>query len=294
MSKAKKQVDEMRDVCALPLVRRVAALVDRDPAGLNEGQPLPRGWHVALFAVATPQSQLRADGLAGLGVTLPNLGLPRIVAAGRRLEFVDDIKIGSSVRRESQTAAVTEKAGKSGPLAIVTIEHRIFVANNTMPVLIEQQDYIMLPDVAAGAGKSGQPPPVATDRSASDGVRRVLVPTETMLFRYCAITFNTHRIHYDLAYATGPEGYPALVVNGGLPILFLLEMLPMHARAGLSRLTVRNAGPLFCGRPVSLHVIGRDEAWSLTAVDDAGRIAIGIEAHAGSTGCGSESGHGDL
>lgn len=83
--------EEMHDVCALPLVRRLAAMLDRDPASFQPGDPLPRGWHVTLFNEATPQSELRLDGLAGLGVTLPELGLPRVMAAGKRTRFEGDI-----------------------------------------------------------------------------------------------------------------------------------------------------------------------------------------------------------
>lgn len=105
-------------------MRRLAALLDRDPAALREGDLLPRGWHVALFTVPTRQSELRPDGLGGLGVTLPDLGLPRIMAGGRRIRFDGDIPIGAPVLRRSRTAAVLPKEGRSGPLAVVTFARR--------------------------------------------------------------------------------------------------------------------------------------------------------------------------
>lgn len=87
-------IEEADDVCALPLVRRVAAMLDQNPAPWRDGDRLPRGWHVALFTVAAPHSALRPDGVAGLGVTLPDLGLPRLMLGGKRTRFLGDIAIG--------------------------------------------------------------------------------------------------------------------------------------------------------------------------------------------------------
>ena len=89
------------DVCALPLVRRMAALLNRDPLSLAEGDPLPRGWHVAFFNPPTPQADLRHDGAAHLGVTLPDLGMPRLMMGGRKIDFLGDIPIGAHLRRTS-------------------------------------------------------------------------------------------------------------------------------------------------------------------------------------------------
>lgn len=268
--------EEMRDVCALPLVRRVAALLDRDPATLSESGPLPRGWHIAMFSVPTRQSELRGDGLAGLGVTLPDLGLPRIMAGGRRAHFHGDLVIGATARRVSRTAAVTHKQGKSGPLAIVTIEHLVFLEGaSAKPVLTEQQDYVMLPEAArTPTSTKTQPPPGEAWTSA---LRRTVIPDETMLLRYCAITYNAHRIHYDLPYATGKESYPALVVNGGLPVIFLLEMLSEENRRALTHMTVRNVGPLFCGRPMHLNALAQNSGWTLWASDEQDRIAVEMD-----------------
>lgn len=258
--------ETMHDVCALPLVQRLAAMLDRDPEMLRAGDPLPRGWHVAMFNAPTPQASLRPDGLAGLGVTLPELGLPRIMAAGRRTMWHDDIAIGAAVRRDSRIADVVEKQGRSGRFAIVTIEHRISADELA---LVEEQDYVMRePD----PGGPAAPPPVAQPRPAS--AERLLVPDETLLLRYCAVTFNAHRIHYDQAYATGVEGYPALVVNGGIPILALLELYRSQAGREPDHVILRNLAPLFCGRAMRLCANPSDQGWQLWAVDDAGSLAV--------------------
>ena len=258
----------MHDVCALPLVQRVAALLDRDPGALQDGAPLPRGWHVAMFNAPTPQSHLRADGLAGLGVTLPELGLPRIMAAGRRITYHGDIAIGAAVRRDSRIANVADKQGRSGRFAIVTIEHRIVAGGLA---LVEEQDYVMR---EADPGTPAPPRPAATPRPAT--AERILVPDETLLLRYCAVTFNTHRIHYDLPYATGTEGYPALVVNGGIPILALLELYRAQARREPDHVVIRNLAPLFCGRPIRLCADPAAAGWQLWAEDDCGRPAVEV------------------
>ena len=116
-----------RDVCALPLARRLAAMLDRDPADIREGDPLPRGWHVMLFNAPTGQSRLRPDGAAGLGVTLPDIGLPRLMLGGRRNSFAGDIPIGARVRRETRQGDAEMKNGRTGRFAVVRVEHRIFV-----------------------------------------------------------------------------------------------------------------------------------------------------------------------
>ncbi len=256
----------MQDVCAVPLVQRLAAMLDRDPGEFSVGATLPRGWHVAMFNAPTPQAQLRPDGLAGLGVELPDLGLPRIMAAGRRTTWHGDIAIGAATRRESRVAKVAEKQGRSGRFAIVTIEHRI---SADALAVVEEQDYVMRePDL----GTPAVPAPAARPRPAL--AERTLVPDETMLLRYCAITYNAHRIHYDRPYATGVEGYPALVVNGGIPILALLELHRSQARRPPGHAVLRNLAPLFCGRAMRLCAEPSDQGWQLWAEDDGGRVAV--------------------
>ncbi len=256
----------MHDVCALPLVQRLAAMLDRDPGTLRDGDALPRGWHVAFFNAPTPQADLRADGLAGLGVALPDLGLPRIMAAGRRITWQGDIPIGAAIRRDSRIANVAEKQGRSGRFAIVTIEHRVSAGPSS---LLEEQDYVMR---EPADGSPAAAPAAAGPRPAT--AERSLRPDEMLLLRYCAVTFNAHRIHYDQPYATGVEGYPALVVNAGIPVLALLELHRAQAQRPPDRVTLRNMAPLFCGRTVRLCAEPSETGWQLWAEDDRGRPAV--------------------
>src|ERR1700722_10115599 len=114
MASSGSEVQHRDDVCALPLVRRLAAMLDQDPSRWQDGDPLPRGWHVILFTVDTPQSQLRPDGMAGTGVPLPELDMPRVVMGGRRLWFRGEIPIGARVRRTSRVQQIQPKEGRSG------------------------------------------------------------------------------------------------------------------------------------------------------------------------------------
>ena len=107
---------------------------------------------------------------------------------------------------------------------------------------------------------------------------RTIVPDEAMLFRYSAITDNPHRIHFDQPYATGVEGYPALVVNGSLPAMFLLDMFRAAAGREIHTFDSRNAAPLSCGRPLRLCIFKADDGWRLWAEDDQGRAAFEAQA----------------
>ena len=275
------------DVCALALVRRLAAMVDRDPASLDEGDALPRGWHPTMFNPPTRQSQLRHDGAADLGVKLPDIGLPRLMLGGRQNRFLADIPIGARVRRESRQGGVQMKQGRSGRFALVKVEHRIFVAGSSEPALIEVQDYVLREAAAAATTLAAVPvaapaaadvAPAAADVTSAAAVvaaevpeaTRVLLPDQQLLFRFSAITDNPHRIHYDQPYATAVEGYPALVVNGSIPGMFLLELFRASVGREPAALASRNLAPMFCGQPLHLNLRQDGAAWRLWAQDAQG------------------------
>ena len=273
-------VEVSQDVCALPLARRLAALLDRDPESLRTGDLLPRGWHVMMFNTPTRQSLLRDDGAAYLGVTLPDVGLPRLMLGGRQIRFRSDIPLGAAVRRESRQGEVRMKQGRSGRFALVQVEHSIFVDGQDQAALVETNDYVLReagdPAAAAAPAAARNDAPQAQDGSA--GAMRVIVPDERLLFRYSAITDNPHRIHYDQPYALQAEGYPALVVNGSIPAVFLLEMFRAETGREPESFQARNVAPMFCGRPLHLHALARDGQWRLWARDAAGTTTF--EAHA--------------
>jgi 3-methylfumaryl-CoA hydratase len=257
------------DEASLVLLRRLAALLDQDPALIRRGAPMPEGWHVALFGPLARQSGLGPDGHAALGEFLPPVPLPRRMFAGRRTWFLAPVAIGSDVRRVSRIAAITPKLGRSGRMIFVTLRHGIESAGREC--VVEEQDLVYREAAAPGTAAADQPPP---DLPA-DAVRERFTPDTTLLFRYSAVTNNGHRIHYDADYARGTEGYPALVVNGGITTTKLSELAKRHLLGPLRQVTTRAGRPLFAGRQATLachlEAPGRARLWAL---DDAGRLAF--------------------
>lgn len=278
MSK-EERVTVATDVCALPLVRRLAAMLDRDPWALHEGEPLPHGWHPMLFNTPTRQSELRPDGSADLGVALPDLGLPRLMLGGRQHRFAGEIPIGARLKRETRRGEVQLKEGRTGRFALVKVEHRIFVEGQADPAVVEHQDYVLRaasgsqPAAAPSAAATGTVPPGPVPTAS-----RTLVPDERLLFRYSAITDNPHRIHYDQSYAQQQEGYPALVVNGSIPAMFLLEMFRQHAGREPASFSSRNVAPMLCGQPLTLKLLNEGKDWRLWAEDAQGRTTFDARA----------------
>jgi 3-methylfumaryl-CoA hydratase len=260
--------ETVSDVCALPLVRRLAALLDGDPASFRTGDTLPPGWHMILFTPDAPQSALGPDGHPHTGSFLPDLPLPRRMLGGRRTQFLAPIRIGAEVRRVSEITGVEDKQGRSGRLAKVTVRHTIHAGE---PAVVEEQDILYREAAKPGAAApeaAPEPPRPAPLHSCA------LTPDPALLFRYSAVTFNAHRIHYDHDYATGQEGYPGLVVNGGLTGLLLLELFKQAAGRPPRETAVRNRRTLICGRPLRLCASPAGAGWSLWVEDEAGRVAL--------------------
>jgi len=259
--------------CTPAMARRVAAMLDCEPASWSDGDVLPRGWQFILLGADTRRSALREDGFPGLGVELPDLGLPRLLLGGRTVRYKGDIHVGAALRRESRVQKLTQKETASGPMATVTVAHELYPAAAAEPVLIETQTFLLLSARAASKRPSqSQPqpdPPTFTKRVVAD---------ETMLFQYSALGFNSHRIHLNRQFAQEVEGFPDLVVNGGLATLLLTEFLRTQLKMNLVALTSRHVAPLFCGRPITLGAALADGKCTLRAFDDAGVLAVDIEA----------------
>lgn len=269
------------DEAAAVLVRRVAALLDRDPSPYRDGAFVPENWHVAFFTPVAVQSQIGPDGHPRRGDFLPPVKLPRRMFAGRRLRFLSPIRIGAALRRTSTVAAITPKRGRSGEMVFVRVEHAI-AADGSLAV-IEEQDIVYREEAGAAGGKpSGGDAPSAEEPLPEPTDRETFAPDPVMLFRYSAITFNAHRIHYDAPYTRDQEGYPNLVVNGGLTALKLGELAKRSLPGGrLGRLSLRNVRPFFLGRTGELRSRREpDGRLSLWAVDERGRVLVQGEAAA--------------
>ncbi len=266
------QIAVRQETCSLVMVRRIAAMLDQEPDAWVDGDVLPRGWHFILLGADTKRSLIREDGFPGLGIPLPDLGLPRLVLGGRTVRYHGNIHVGSVLRRESRIEKVTEKDTPSGRMAIVTVSHALSVTDALAPALEETQTYLML-----SARYSATNP-----ASPSDVVRRAatkrVVPDDILLFQYSALGFNSHRVHLDRQFAHDAEGLPDLVVNGGLALLLLTEFLRTELGGTFTTLAARHLAPLFRGQPVLLGGERQGNKWMLKAWDDSGRLALEVDA----------------
>lgn len=230
-------------------IAQLAATLDLDNIGTEDGQPTRPLWHWLYFTPTAKQSDIGADGHPNKGLFLPPIPLPRRMWAGSRVAFHEALRVGEKIRRISRIARVDSKQGRSGPLVFITVQHEVHQAGK---LSISEEHDIVYRDVAAPKeNPSGQ-----TLAPADDTFSRVVTPDPVLLFRYSALTFNGHRIHYDRPYATGVESYPGLVVHGPLIATLLLDLLHREMpEATVKKFEFRGINPLFdtssflvCGR----------------------------------------------
>ena len=261
------------EICSIASVRRVAAMLDLEPDACKEDTPLPRGWQFILMAADTRRSSLRADGFPGLGVTMPDLGLPRLLLGSRSVDYLQDIPIGARLTRQSEIKEITQKVTKSGPMAVVSIQHELRLTETAQPALIETQTYLLLPATRGAAASH-----LADYNGPVKGqVMKTVVPDETLLFQYSALGFNTHKIHIDRAHARNVEGFPDLIVNGGLVTLLLTEFLRNEIDVKPSALRVRHLAPLYCGSPITMVANQVNSKWLLQAFDNRSILSVDME-----------------
>ena len=227
-------------------ITALSATFDRDDPEPRPGDPLPPLWHWLYFLPRDRQSDLAPDGHAHRGGFLPAVPLPRRMWAGNKLQFLRPLRVGETVTRTSKILDVRPKEGRTGPLVFVRVRHEIGDA------LIEEHE-IAYRDKA----KSGEIAPSSALAPAEAQWERVINPDDVLLFRYSALTFNGHRIHYDRRYTTEVEGYPGLVVHGPLIASLLADLLRRRLpTAVVVSLSFRAMSPLFdtaaftvCGQP---------------------------------------------
>jgi len=230
--------------------RALAATLDREGAHWRDGDPLPPLWHWLYFLPLHPQRELAADGHARRGGFLPAVRLPRRMWAGGRLRLHEPLRIGDEVARDSRIDDVSAKAGRSGALVFVRVRHQIARCGAGAPraALTEEHDIVYR--------EAAQPGAVAAARCGAPAdaqFERAVVPTSVLLFRYSALTFNGHRIHYDRGYCVEEEGYPGLLVHAPLQATLLAELLAQHAPdRTLASFAYRALHPLFDPTPFTL------------------------------------------
>jgi len=261
------------EVCSVADVRRVAAMLDLPADDVIEAGELPRGWHFFMLGADTRRSELRADGFPGLGVAMPELGLPRLLLGGREVAYRGSLPIGARVIRTSAVQRIARKTSAAGPMAVATITHSLQTESGSEPAVVETQTYLLLPSSSAAT-----PDRPAQSHSFSDTERtKTLVPDETLLFQYSALGFNSHRIHIDRSYARQVEGYPDLVVNGGLSTLLLTEFARTEMQWTPSAVRIRHLKPLFCRYPMTLVASQDGGRCVLKALNEKNVVAVEME-----------------
>ena len=239
--------EEAEDVIAPGPLDRFAATLDDRNRTFRTGDVIPPLSHWLYFLQHTPQSELGPDGHARRGGFIPALpDYPRRMWAGSRFTFLKDIRVGDRLRRVSRIAAVTPKTGASGSMVFVTVRHELSRIGED-PALIDEHDIVYRNPTGPAA--------TASPRKAERGAwRRELTPDPVMLFRYSALTFNGHRIHYDRDYARTVEGYPGLVVHGPLIATLLVDLIGRNApSARVTHFSFRAVSPLFDGALMSVN-----------------------------------------
>lgn len=239
------------DIITPGLVVRFAATLGLT-ADLTPGAPVPPCLHLCLAPAAAPATALGRDGHPARGVFLPPVPLPRRMWAGGAFRFDAPLCIGDLVTRRSVIADVQEKQGRTGPMVFVTVDHALSVGDELR--ITERQDIVYRED--------GAPAPQA-DLAGQGTWQDRVTPDSTLLFRYSALTFNGHRIHYDVDYARSVEGYPGLVVHG--PLLATQLCLMATRLRGLAP-----RGFAFRSRSTLFH----DASYSLHAEDDGSRLRL--------------------
>lgn len=254
---------------------RAAALhaaLGRPGSAPQAGDALRPFWHWLYFWDAQPPDALGRDGHPKVGGFLPDMGLPRRMWAGGRLSFRDPVALGAPARKRSTIAAAKRKKGRSGPLAFVTVRHEIGDAANAAAI-VEEQDIVYREDPAPDA------PAPRVEQAPSDETHSARWSANpTLLFRYSALTFNGHRIHYDLDYCREVEGYPGLVVHGPLLATLMLELAANVCAQPIASFAFRARRPVFhteafevCARPLIDGAEGDLRLW-VRAED--GRLAM--------------------
>ncbi len=278
------RVEEDDDLVSPSPIRGLCALLDRAGRSSRAGDIVPPLGHWLFFLPSARQSEIDHDGHAKRGGFLPPIPLPRRMFAGARIAFQAPLHIGESVRRVSEIADVSHKEGRSGSLVFVVVRHRIFGAEGL--AITEEQDIVYrdhAPAVAAGKGAlgSGTPAPKAPAPTTEPVWKRSFHADPVVLFRFSALTFNGHRIHYDRPYATQVEGYPGLVVHGPLTAMLLCDLCNRHrADSVISRFSFRALRPIFDIAPFTLAGIPAVDGRSvrLWAQDSEGHVAMEAEA----------------
>lgn len=247
-----------------------AATFDDTNADFGTGTPLPPLWHWFYFLTKASQSKLGEDGHPQRDEKgfMPPILLPRRMFAGARLRWHQPLVCGEPARREAVIRDVVEKSGRSGPLAFVTVGCSFYQRNELC--IEEEQDIVYRePGLPLPA-----PEPVELPAVPDGAWSRTVTPNTRLLFRFSALTFNAHRIHYDRPYALKNEGYPGLVVHGPLTAMLLLTLVRQNTSQSIGAFGFRSRAPLFDLAPFRLVGIPSESSVELEAQGPDGKTAM--------------------
>lgn len=256
-------------------IRALSATLDRDDPAPVKGDPLPPLWHWLYFLPLYKTSEAGPDGHSARGGFLPPVPLPRRMWAGSNFSFRAPLRVGDTISRVSRISDVTMKSGRTGPLVFVNVQHEISSLGGGS--FSETHNIVY-----RGEPRPGDPAPAPKAAPATAAWRRDITPSDLLLFRYSALTFNGHRIHYDRRYVTEVERYPGLIVHGPLIATLLLDLLRRHTDANVTSFVFRAMNPLFDIAPFSVRgEPGADGRISLWAEDAHGNLCMQADAIVG-------------
>ena len=258
------------DVLTAAPVAALSATLDYPQPLALPGEVLPPAWHWLYFQDAVAGSALDHDGHAKRGAFLPPISLPQRMWVGGRVRIYTPLIVGEAVRRDSRITAISQKQGSAGELVFVTVKHAVFQGQTL--ALEEEQDLVYR---ERGSGRSL---PGAQAAPAIAQWQREITPDPVLLFRYSALTFNSHRIHYDREYAINEEGYAGLVVQGPLTATLLLDLLQRSApTAQVAGYRFRAVRPLLENARLALQGRLDGNTARLWALDAAGALAMDVQ-----------------
>jgi 3-methylfumaryl-CoA hydratase len=255
--------EENSDIVTAHLVRALRATLFMEIGEPKRGDAAPFTAHWCLAQPVYPMSQLGPDGHPTRGGFLPPVPLPRRMWAGGELEFFDSLRVGDEMKRSSRISDVTMKTGSTGPLCFVSVQHEVTTPRG---VAIRERQDIVYRDMtqSAPAAKPPAAPPPAKHRESH-------MADAVLLFRYSALTFNGHRIHYDRDYVTKVEGYPNLIFHGPMQAAFLVEFAAkLHGGAAPMKFIYRGVQPLFAGSEFSVNANDNDAGMELWTANSDG------------------------
>ena len=260
------------DTIALRHARLMAATIDLpNPDRIAEGAPLPPLWHWIYFLEGLPPGELGRDGHPARGGFLPPVPLPNRMWAGGRVAFLAPVPIGARMRKVSRILKVDHKVGRSGDLVFVTVLHEAGTLSGD--VLVREEH-----DIVYKSASRPSRPAATTDAPAPAPFEKRVTPTSTTLFRYSALTFNGHRIHYDQDYCREVEGYANLVIHGPLVATLLAGFAEEASGHRLREFNYRGVSPALLGETITLSAAIDGDQVALTATLGDGTRSMDAEA----------------